>query len=706
MTINYPIQRLRNIGIIAHIDAGKTTLTEQILFYSGRTHRVGQVDEGTTVTDWMDQERERGITITAAAISTTWQDSLTGEQAQINIIDTPGHIDFTAEVQRSLRVLDGGVVVFDAVAGVEPQSETVWLQADRHQVPRICFVNKMDRVGADFGRTVQMIADQLNARPLPVQLPFFSDKGFAGIIDLLQMKALVFPDEPGAEPMAEEIPADANGVRDARDHLVERIAATDEALTVKFLSGDDISDAELARALRQAVIENEIVPVLLGSALYHTGIQPLLDAIARYLPSPMDIKPAVGVDLASGETITRRADPEEPFCSLAFKVVSDPFVGRLTYLRIYSGVLERGSSVSNSGRRFAERISRLYQMYADKRQEIKVCRAGDIVAVVGLKRSFTGDTLCDADHEILLEPIEFPAPVIRVAVEPESTAERDRLMRALRRLADEDPTFEATYDEQTDQIVISGMGELHLEIIVDRLRREYQVAGKASPPQAAYQETITRAVQAEGRYIHQSGGRGQYGVVQLEVSPSAPGGGFVFENHTTDAVIPQGFIPSIERGIVDAMQDGVLAAFPMTDIKVTVVGGKYHEVDSHKRDFEIAASIAFQEACRGADPILLEPIMQVATSVAGDQVGAIVNDFTGRRGGVEGVQLESGDIYLVKASVPLSEMFGYVTTLRSLTSGRGTFTMQYQSYSPVDPAVAEEIVNSRLAYVGKRRRTV
>ncbi len=654
----------------------------------------------------MEQERERGITITAAAISTSWRDRLTGEEAQINIIDTPGHIDFTAEVERSLRVLDGGVVIFDAVAGVEPQSETVWRQADRFDVPRICFINKMDRVGADFQRTVSMIADQLNANPLPVQLPLINEGGFVGVIDLFLMQALVFTHEPGAEARIEEILDDIDAAREARAYLVERIAATDEALTIKFLNGEEISNSELYRALRRAVVSNTLVPVLVGSALYNQGVQPLLDAVVRYLPNPLDIPSTEGIDPLSGEPLFCHPDPDEPFCSLAFKVVSDPFVGRLTYLRVYSGALTRGGPVHNSGRKLTERISRLYRMYADKRQEIDVCRAGDIVAVVGLKQSFTGDTLCDADHAILLEPIAFPAPVIEVAVEPESKTEREKLMRALRRLADEDPTFGMVYDQQTEQIVISGMGELHLEIIVDRLKREYQVNAQAGPPQAAYKETITKTVRAEGRYIHQSGGRGQYGVVTLEVRPNEPGAGFVFENKTSNAVIPQGYMPSIEKGIVDAMQEGMLAGFPVTDIRVTILDGKCHEVDSHKRDFEIAASIAFQDACERANSILLEPIMQVTTRVAGDFVGAIVNDFASRRGRVEGVELESGDVYLVRASVPLSDMFGYVTDLRSLTSGRGTFTMEYERYSPVASGVAEAIVDARQAYVQQRRRGI
>jgi elongation factor G len=698
-----PLSQLRNIGIIAHIDAGKTTVTERILFASGRTHRIGQVDDGTTITDWMDQERERGITITAAAITTTWRDALTGQTAQINIIDTPGHIDFTAEVQRSLRVLDGGVVVFDAVAGVEPQSETVWHQADRYGVPRICFVNKMDRAGADYVRTMRMMVDQLNANPLPVQLPFFNTEGFAGVIDLFTMHVLVFSDEPGAGPRREEITSDVDAAHAARGAMIERIAATDEALTTKFLSGEELSNAELITALRRAAVSNTLVPVLIGSALHNKGIEPLLDAIVRYLPNPLDIPPAQGIDPSTGQTVVRRPDPGEPLCALAFKVVSDPFIGRLTYLRVYSGALAHGDTAYNVGRRRSERVSRLYRMYADKRQSIPGCRAGDIVAVVGLKESFTGDSLCDAQHPVLLEPIEFPTPVIRMAVEPESPAKREELMSALRRLADEDPTFQMAYDEQTDQTVISGMGELHLEIIVDRVRREYQVACSAGTPQAAYQETVTRTVRAEGRYIHQSGGRGQYGVVWLEVGPNTPGSGFTFENHTTDAIVPQGFISSIERGITGAMEEGVLAGFPVTDIRVALVDGKYHEVDSAKRDFEIAASIALKEACRQAAPILIEPIMQVASRVGADFVGAIVNDFGARRGQVAGVELESGDAYLVIASVPLSEMFGYVTELRSLTSGRGSFTMQFDRYAPVAPAVTEKIIAER-SFQGTRRR--
>jgi elongation factor G len=706
MSISYPIKQLRNIGIIAHIDAGKTTLTERILFYSGRTHRVGQVDEGTTVTDWMAQERERGITITAATITTTWQDTVTGEEAQINIIDTPGHIDFTAEVQRSLRVLDGGVVIFDAVSGVEPQSETVWHQADRYSVPRICFVNKMDRVGADFHRTVQMISDRLTAHPLAVQLPYFREEVFAGVIDLIQMKTLLFPDEPGAEVRVEEVQTNADVAYDARERLVERIAGTDEGLTLKFLRGEEIPNRDLYGALRRAVIANKLFPVLVGSAQYNKGIQPLLDGVVRYLPSPLDIVPTVGSDPSSGERAVCRVDPDEPFCSLAFKVVSDPFVGRLTYMRVYSGTLTPGSTVYNARRQCAERISRLFQMYANKRQETKGCRAGDIVAVVGLKQSFTGDTLCDPNRQVLLEPIEFPAPVIKVAVEPQSQADQHKLMRALRRLADEDPTFRVAYDEQTSQTIISGMGELHLEIIVDRLRREFQVGCGVSRPEAAYKETITTKARAEGRYIHQTGGRGQYAVVWLEIAPNEPGKGFCFENLTTNALIPQGFIPAIERGVMEASEQGVLAGYPLTDIKVTVVDGRYHEVDSSKRDFEIAGSIAFKDACQKASPILLEPIMQVATRVSSDHVGGIVNDFSGRRGRIEGIELESGEIYLVKASVPLSEMFGYVTDLRSLTSGRGTFTMQFERYLPVHSTAAKEIIRARDASRQLKWRTV
>ena len=693
MTIKYPIDNIRNIGIIAHIDAGKTTTTERILFYSGRIHRMGEVHEGTAVTDWMVQERERGITITAAAITTTWIDKAFNQDCQINIIDTPGHIDFTAEVQRSLRVLDGGVVVFDAVAGVEPQSETVWRQADRYQVPRICFVNKMDRIGADFDRTCEMIVERLGAVPLPIQLPIGAEDHFAGVVDLFEMKALVFTDELGATPTIEEIPADMlEAAEVARESMVERIAETDDELTLKFLEGDEISNVELMAALRKAVIGNELVPILAGTALRNKGVQPLLDAIIRYLPSPEDVPPVQGIDPATEETVERKADGNDPFSALVFKIVSDPFVGRLAYMRVYSGKLSAGSNVYNVNRRRKERIGRLLQMYADKRDEIKEVMAGDIAAIVGLKQTFTGETLSDANHEVLLETIEFPDPVIKVAVEPKSKGDQDKLSDALIRLAEEDPTFQVNYDDQTGQTVIAGMGELHLDIIVDRLKREFRVGCNVGQPQVAYRETITKPIRAEGRFVRQSGGRGQYGHVWLELEPNEPGAGFEFEEKIVGGSVPREYFKAVGNGVEEAMDSGVLSGYPVVDVKVRLVDGSYHEVDSSEMAFKIAGSIGFKEGCRKAGPILLEPMMRVESIVPEEYVGDIVGDFSSRRGEIEGLEPRSGGVQAVRGLVPLSEMFGYATTIRSMTSGRGTFTMQFEKYAPVSQSIAEQIL--------------
>lgn len=693
MTIRYPIERVRNIGIIAHIDAGKTTTTERILFYSGRIHRMGEVHEGTAVTDWMVQERERGITITAAAITTTWLDRKTNQECQINIIDTPGHIDFTAEVQRSLRVLDGGVVVFDAVAGVEPQSETVWRQADRYKVPRICFVNKMDRIGADFDRTCRMIIDRLGAVPLPIQLPIGAEDSFVGVVDLFDMKALIFTDELGAKPTVEEIPGHmVDAAHAARENLVERIAETDDDLILKFLEGEEISNAELMTALRKAVVNNDLVPILAGTALRNKGVQPLLDAVVRYLPSPLDVPPVQGVDPHTRETLVRRSDEKEPFSALVFKIVSDPFIGRLAYIRVYSGKLAAGSNVYNVNRDRRERVSRLMQMYADKREEITEVSAGDIAAVVGLKQSFTGETLSDPQAEVLLETIEFPDPVIKVAVEPKSKADQDKLTDALLRLAEEDPTFQVNYDEQTGQTVIAGMGELHLDIIVDRLKREFRVGCNVGRPQVAYRETITKSQRIEGRFVRQSGGRGQYGHVWLELEPNEPGAGFEFEEKIIGGVVPREYFKAIESGIREATDSGVLAGYPVVDIKVRLVDGSYHEVDSSEMAFKIAASIGFKEGCRKAGPILLEPMMRVESIVPEEYVGDIVGDFSSRRGEIEGLEPRMGGVQAIRALIPLSEMFGYATTIRSMTSGRGTFTMQFEKYSPVSQSLAEQIL--------------
>jgi elongation factor G len=698
MSIEYPIERMRNIGIIAHIDAGKTTTTERILFYSGRIHRRGEVHEGTAVTDWMVQERERGITITAAAITTTWTDRVTGEECQINIIDTPGHIDFTAEVQRSLRVLDGGVVVFDAVAGVEPQSETVWRQADRYQVPRICFVNKMDRIGASFERTCQMIIDRLGAVPLPIQLPIGKEESFRGVIDLFAMQALIFSDELGAKPTVQDIPGELrDAAEQARAHMIERIAETDDDLTLKFLEGEHITNEELFAALRKAVIHSEIVPVLCGSSLRNKGVQPLLDAVVRYLPSPLDVPPVQGVNPRTGAIAERKPDPNEPFSALVFKIVTDPFVGRLAYVRVYSGNLSAGSMAYNVNRDRKERVGRLLQMYADKREEIKECDAGDICAIVGLKQSFTGETLCDPDKPILLETIEFPEPVIKVAVEPKSKGDQDKLTEALLKLAEEDPTFQVNYDDQTGQTIIAGMGELHLDIIVDRLKREFRVQCNVGRPQVAYRETISRPVRSEGRFVRQSGGRGQYGHVWLEMAPNEPGGGFLFEDKIVGGVVPREYIPAVQKGIAEALESGVLAGYPVVDVKVALVDGSYHEVDSSEMAFKIAGSMAFKEGAQKAAPLLLEPVMQVETVVPEEYVGDVVGDFSSRRGEIGGMEPRTGGVQAVTAMIPLSEMFGYATDLRSMTSGRGNFTMEFSRYSPVSQSIAEKVIKSGAA---------
>ena len=678
-----PLHKIRNIGIIAHIDAGKTTTTERILFFSGRIHRMGEVHEGTAVTDWMAQERERGITITAAAITTDWVDSHSGEEAQINVIDTPGHIDFTAEVQRSLRVLDGGIVVFDAVAGVEPQSETVWRQADTYQVPRICFVNKMDRRGADFTRTVGMIIDRLGANPLPIQLPWGAEENFQGIIDLFTMEALHYRDALGATPEIVAIPAELKEAAEgARAVMIERIAETDDELTQLYLEGAEISNEQLLKALRNAVVRNDIVPILCGSALKNKGVQPLLDAIVRYLPSPMDVPPVVGIDPRTDEEKIRFADADEPFSALVFKIVTDPFVGRLAYARVYSGTLTSGSMVYNVNKGRRERVGRLLQMHADKREEIDVCRAGDIAAIVGLKQSLTGETLSDRDNEILLETIEFPAPVIGIAVEPKSKADQDKMTDGLLKLAEEDPTFQVRYDDQTGQTIISGMGELHLQIIVDRLKREFRVQCNEGRPQVAYRETITRPTRAEGRFVRQSGGRGQYGHVWIELEPNEEGKGFEFEDKIVGGSIPKEYIPAVRKGIEESMASGVISGYPVVDVRARLVDGRYHDVDSSEIAFKIAGSMAFKEGMAKARPVLLEPIMMVEAVVPEEYVGDIVGDFSSRRGQIEGMNLHSNRVTAVQAVVPLAEMFGYATILRSITSGRGTFTMQFDSYRP------------------------
>ncbi|HIQ11604.1 MAG TPA: elongation factor G [Caldilineales bacterium] len=686
MTLNRNLEKIRNIGIIAHIDAGKTTTTERVLYYAGKTYRIGNVDEGTTVTDFMEQERERGITIQSAAITADWKGY------QINLIDTPGHIDFTAEVQRSLRVLDGGVVVFDAVAGVEPQSETVWRQADRYSVPRICFVNKMDRMGADFERTVAMIRHRLGANPLPIQLPLGAESDFRGVIDLIEMKAWVYTDELGARPEQVPIPDDLQEAAElAHEHLVEAIAETDDELTIKYLEGEDISVEELKEALRRATLNIDLVPVLVGSALKNKGVQPLLDAVIGYLPSPLDRPAIVGVDPKTGEPVTRNPSFDEPTTALVFKIVTDPYVGRLAYIRVYSGVVRTGETLLNVTKNKKERIGRLMRIYADKREEVKEIGAGDIAAIIGLKQSFTGETLSDPQHPVVLESITFPEPVISVAIEPKTKADQDKLADALRRLADEDPTFRVRVDEQTGQTIISGMGELHLEVLVDRMIREFKVHANVGRPQVAYRETITQPVDAEGRFVRQTGGRGQYGHVKVRFEPLEPGSGYEFEDATVGGVIPKEYINSVKEGIREALEGGVIAGYPIVDVKATLYDGSYHEVDSSEMAFRIAGSLAVRDGISRARPILLEPIMKVEILVPEEFLGDVIGDINSRRGQIEGLEPHSHGMQSVRALVPLAEMFGYATRLRSITQGRGTFSMEFDHYAPVPENIAKKV---------------
>ncbi len=691
MTREYPLERIRNIGIIAHIDAGKTTTTERILYYTGRTYKLGNVDEGTTVTDWMAQERERGITITAAAITCYWRDY------QINIIDTPGHIDFTAEVQRSLRVLDGGVVIFDAVAGVEPQSETVWRQADRYNVPRVCYINKMDRIGADFQRAVNMIRERLQAHPLPIQLPIGSEQRFLGAVDLLTMQSVTWSqDDLGVRPDYGEIPVELRQEAEvAHKVLVERLVETDDDLMIKYLDGKEVTEDELRRALRQATLAGEVTPVLCGSSLRNKGVQPLLDAIVDYLPSPVEVPPIVGINPYTQKEETRKADEQEPVAALVFKIQTDPYVGRLAYFRIYSGHLQVGQSLLNAtsgskGRR--ERISRLLRMYADHREEIKEIHAGDIAATVGLKFSFTGETLCAAKAPIILESITFPEPVIQVAIEPKTTIDQEKMAEALERLAEEDPTFRVKVDENTGQTIISGMGELHLEVLVDRMLREFKVGANVGRPRVAYRETITRTVQGEGRFVRQSGGRGQYGHVILKLEPLESGAGFVFENQASEEQVPPEFVPAVERGVRESLESGVLAGYSLVDLKATLIGGSYDESDSTDVAFKVAASTALYDGASKADPVLLEPMMDVEIVTPDEFTGDVVASLNVRRAQIDGMELRPGSIQAIRGQVPLAEMFGYATHLRSMSQGRGTFTMEFDHYEQVDRQVAERIV--------------
>ena len=682
----YSLEKTRNIGIIAHIDAGKTTTTERILFYTGRTYKLGEVHEGTAVMDWMVQERERGITITAAATQAEWKDY------QVNIIDTPGHIDFTAEVQRSLRVLDGGVVVFDAVAGVEPQSETVWRQADRYGVPRICFVNKMDRMGADFWRTIDMMVERLGANPVAIQVPIGREGGFRGIVDLIENTAVIYGDEQGTREANAPIPADmAEEVARRREEMIEKIVETDDELTLKFLDGEEISAEELREALRKATIAYTLVPVLCGAALRNRGIQRLLDAVIYYLPSPLDVPSMTGINPDTDLEEVREPDENAPFSALVFKIVADPFVGRLAYFRVYSGKVETGMMIQNTTKGKRERIGRLLQMHANHREEIKEVYAGDIAAVVGLKNTFTGDTLSDDKRPIVLETISFPEPVIYIAIEPKTKADQDKMTDALRKLAEEDPTFQVRTDQETGQTIISGMGELHLEVIVDRLLREYKVWSNVGKPQVAYRETITRPVKAEGKFIRQSGGKGQYGHVIIQAEPNEKGKGFEFENGLVGGTIPKEYVPAVERGIKDAMQSGVIAGFPVVDMKVRLVDGSYHEVDSSEMAFQIAGSMALKEAVQRGGPVLMEPIMRVEVTMPEEHIGDVIGDLNARRGQIEGMDTRPGGFQAVRSLVPLAGMFGYATQLRSMTSGRGNFTMEFDHYAEVPKNVAESI---------------
>jgi elongation factor G len=688
MSREHPIEKYRNIGIIAHIDAGKTTTTERILFYTGKTHRIGSVDDGTTVTDWMVQERERGITIVSAAVSAEWKGY------QINIIDTPGHIDFTAEVQRSLRVLDGGIVVFDAVQGVEPQSETVWRQADRYRVPRICFVNKMDRVGASYENTIESIRNRLGANPIAMQLPIGLEAEFKGIVDLLTQKAIVWEDDLGSFPKEMEIPVDLRVTAEEEYHrLLEQIAETDDDLTLKYLEGEEISLEELKVALRKAVLAGQVTPVYCGSSLRNKGVQILMDAVVDYLPSPIEVPPVKGIDPETQEVIERPSDDDAPMSALVFKIVTDPYVGRLAYIRVYSGKLSTSSMVYNSTKGQRERIGRLIRMYADRREDITEVRSGDIGAVLGLKGSFTGDTLCEAANQVLLEEISFPEPVISVAIEPKTVADQDKMDSALRKLSEEDPTFRVRTDEETGQTIISGMGELHLDIIIDRMVREFRVQARVGTPQVSYRESITKPVEkVDYRYVRQTGGRGQYGHVTFEIEPTEPGEGIVFEDAIVGGVIPREYISAVEKGVREAADAGVIAGYPVVDVKVRLYDGSYHEVDSSEMAFKMAASLAFKEGIQKANPVLQEPIMKVEVVAPEEFLGEIMGQLNARRGQILGMDVRPGGAQAVKAMVPLAEMFGYATTLRSATQGRGSFTMEFDHYAQVSENVAKMIM--------------
>jgi elongation factor G len=693
-----PLEKMRNIGIMAHIDAGKTTTTERILYYTGRTHKIGEVHEGTATMDWMAQEQERGITITSAATTCQWRD------ITINIIDTPGHVDFTAEVERSLRVLDGACAVFDAVAGVQPQSETVWRQADKYGVPRICFINKMDRVGADFYRSIETIIDRLNARPVAIQLPVGAEDQFKGVIDLVKMKARIWRDETlGAKYDDVDIPADlVDKAKEYREKLIEAVAETDDVLFEKFVEGQQITEQELMAGIRKATIGQKIFPVICGSSFKNKGVQNLLDAVADYLPSPIDIPPVKGTAIDNPEIeMERKASDTEPFSALVFKIMTDPFVGQLCFIRVYSGKLNAGESIYNVSKGRKERVGRLVKMHANKREEIQEVFAGDICAAVGLKQVVTGDTICDEKAPILLESIDFPAPVIQLAIEPKTKADQEKLGMAIQKLVSEDPTLRVNTDQETGQTILAGMGELHLEIIVDRMKREFNVEANVGKPQVAYRETIRGTADGEEKYAKQTGGRGQYGHVKLRIAP-APGKGFEFENDIVGGAIPKEYIPAVQKGVEEALEGGVLAGYPMSDVHVSLWDGSYHEVDSSEMAFKIAGSIAVKKAVAKAKPVLLEPVMRVEVTVPEDYMGPVNGDLISRRGRLEGTEI-AGGTHIVKAMVPLSEMFGYATELRSRTQGRGSFTMHFGQYEEVPKNLAEEIINRNKGGVATSR---
>jgi elongation factor G len=691
MAVRYPIEKVRNIGIMAHIDAGKTTTTERILFYTGKLHRIGEVHDGAATMDWMEQEKERGITITSAATTCYWNNH------QINIIDTPGHVDFTVEVERSLRVLDGAVALFCAVGGVEPQSETVWRQADKYHVPRIAFVNKMDRTGADFYNVLQMIKDRLGANAIPITLPIGEGDLFSGVIDLLTFKARMYHEETMGATFDEfEVPEDLKEIASKyRTEMLEAVSDIDDTLLEKYLEGKEISEDEIKAVLRKATIELKIIPVLCGSAFKNKGVQRLLDAVVDFLPSPVDSKEIEAHHIGINDMVKRRIAADEKFTALAFKIMNDPYVGKLTFFRVYSGTLSAGSYIYNSVSGKKERISRLLQMHANHREEIEEVKAGDIAAAVGLKYTRTGDTLCDENDAVMLERITFPEPVIQIAIEPKTKADQDKLSDALVKLSDEDPTFKIKVDEETGQTLISGMGELHLEILIDRMKREFKVEANVGKPQVAYRETITKTVNSEGRFIKQSGGRGKYGHVWIELSPNEPGKGYEFTNAIVGGVVPKEYIPAVSAGIQEAMRNGVIAGFPVVDVKAKIYDGSYHDVDSDEISFKVAGSIAFKEGAKKAKPILLEPIMDVEVVTPEEYLGDVMGDLNSRRGKIEGFSARK-DAQVIKATVPLSEMFGYATVLRSMTQGRAIYTMQFAHYSEVPKNIAEEIAEKSL----------